>query len=171
MTAIASYIPGEFGRRPRSFVKLDRWKATEFRYFLLYIEIYVLKNVLSKKKYRHFLLLVFSMRTICSRNNKYVNKFGIAAIKSIKTFCTNFGEVYGQDIEPVFNTHSVSHLIEDSLYRKEIPKDSNCFTFENYLGQIKKIIRAANKPLTFFFYCKKKCSAHYEKADDDDDGF
>ncbi|KAL3214093.1 hypothetical protein MRX96_035019 [Rhipicephalus microplus] len=33
---IAKYVPCEFNRRPRSLSELDRCKATEFRFFLLY---------------------------------------------------------------------------------------------------------------------------------------
>lgn len=63
-------------------------------------------------------------------------------------FCTKFEDLYDSEIEPIFNTHSIYHLVQDAVQRNENPEDINCFMFENYLGQIKKMIRTPNKPLS-----------------------
>ena len=51
-------IPSEFARQPRSLQDLDRWKATEFRQFLLYTGPVVLKGIVSKELFQHFLTLI-----------------------------------------------------------------------------------------------------------------
>lgn len=142
---IATHTPREFGRRPRSFFELDRWKATEFRFFLLYVGVYVLKDILSSRQYKHFLYFVCAMRIICSR--EFCSTLGHIAITCIQKFCKEIGDVYDQNIEPIFNTHCVGHLVQDAVERNENPEDVNCFMFENYLGCLKKMIRTPNKPL------------------------
>ena len=44
----------EFARQPGSLNELERWKATEFRQFLLYTGPIVLKGIVSHKLYQHF---------------------------------------------------------------------------------------------------------------------
>ncbi|KAL1268706.1 hypothetical protein QQF64_034069 [Cirrhinus molitorella] len=72
-------MPSEFARQPRGLQELDRWKATEFRQFLLYTGPIVLKNTVSSQ--------------LCSLN------------------------------------------------------DICCFPYENYLQQIKRLVRTGQNPL------------------------
>ena len=68
---IKLFIPDEFSRKSRSLEDLPHFKATEFRLFLVYTGIVVLKSNLSKEKYKHFLLLhcaVFILLTEASSN-------------------------------------------------------------------------------------------------------
>ena len=48
LVAYNGKLPREFARQPRSLDYLSRWKATEFREFLLYNGVIVLKKVLSE---------------------------------------------------------------------------------------------------------------------------
>ncbi|KAJ8935531.1 hypothetical protein NQ314_012749, partial [Rhamnusium bicolor] len=50
-------IPTEFGRKIRTFNDVKRWKAVEFRFFLLYSGILAMRSSLDSVKYKHFLLL------------------------------------------------------------------------------------------------------------------
>lgn len=70
MENISSYWPSEFNRKPRSLVNLDRWKATEFRQFLLYIGPVYLKNILPRYMYDHFLFFSVAISLLVSTDNK-----------------------------------------------------------------------------------------------------
>lgn len=54
MTSLNGKMPREFARQPMSLDYLDKWKATEFRQFLLYTGPVVLKSVVSADTYHHF---------------------------------------------------------------------------------------------------------------------
>jgi len=47
----------DFSRTPRSLTEILRWKATEYRLFLLYTSPIVLKNIISEPCYSHFICL------------------------------------------------------------------------------------------------------------------
>jgi len=64
LIAIKPCIPSEFARKPRSLHDVDRWKATEFRQFLLYTGIVVLKSVMAPTFYNHFLSLSIAIRIL-----------------------------------------------------------------------------------------------------------
>ncbi|RXN19315.1 transposase domain-containing protein [Labeo rohita] len=66
--AVRQHIPPEFSRKPRGLDELKHWKATEFRTFLLYTGPVILKYVLDKEKYIHFLSLSIGMRILYSEN-------------------------------------------------------------------------------------------------------
>ena len=54
-------MPSDFARQPRSLSELDRWKATEFRQFLLYTGPVALRGILDVERYYHFLCLSVAM--------------------------------------------------------------------------------------------------------------
>jgi len=54
-------VLSEFARLPRSLDDLEYWKATEFRKFLLYTGIIVLKSNIKKEQYNHLLVLFTSI--------------------------------------------------------------------------------------------------------------
>ena len=66
LLSCAEYIPREFARKCRSLSEVDRWKATEFRQFLLYTGIVVLKGKIPDRFYKHFLVLFVAMYTLSS---------------------------------------------------------------------------------------------------------
>ena len=53
-------VPFEFARRPRSLDEILRWKATEFREFLLYNGPVVLRHILHEDLYSHFILFLWA---------------------------------------------------------------------------------------------------------------
>lgn len=63
-------IPNDFARKPGSLEELPRWKATEFRLFLLYIGPKVLHSIVPKFVYQNFLYLHVAMTIFLSPNFK-----------------------------------------------------------------------------------------------------
>lgn len=137
-------LPKEFNRKPRSFLKLDRFKATEYRTLLLYTAPFVLKDLIPPNQYKHLLLLFCSMRICC--NGEYLTKYGNLAIEFTERFVRQ-SEVLYEGLEPIYNTHSLIHMVRNAILNGESLEEINCFAFENHLGQLKKLIRNSSHPL------------------------
>ena len=65
LNSIRGKMPSEFVRQPRGLQGVKRWKAIEFRQFLLYSGPIVLNGVLSKSYFQHFLSLSTSITILC----------------------------------------------------------------------------------------------------------
>ena len=63
---IEQFVPREFVRKPRGLQDIDRWKATEFRQFLLYTGELVLKGTLRNDLYSHFMTLSVALYILVS---------------------------------------------------------------------------------------------------------
>ena len=61
-------LPPEFARQPRSLFEVERWKATEFRSFLLYTGPAMLKKVICKKSYETFMALSIAVGIMLEAN-------------------------------------------------------------------------------------------------------
>lgn len=73
---ISLWIPSEFARKTRSLEEFERWKATEFRLFLLYVGPVILRNYLPQNYLLHFISLHCAIRILyhesdCVNNNEY----------------------------------------------------------------------------------------------------
>jgi hypothetical protein len=136
--------PREFSRKPRSAKEIDMWKATEFRTFLLYTGPIVLKNLLPKEKYYHFLLLSVAITILITNKAKNIewNNYAGALLKE---FVIMVPRIYSKEFLS-YNMHSLLHLSSDAL--KHGPLDSfSAFEYENNMQFIKRSIRASYKPL------------------------
>lgn len=135
-------LPRSFSRKPRSLTEYNQWKATEFRQFLLYTGPVVLFQRLPRQQYKNFLVLSTAMRILLS---PLCREYYGYAQKLLRCFVTNFAKIYGTTFL-VNNTHSLLHLADDA--KRYGPLDSvSCFPFENYLGQLKKLVRKPQKPV------------------------
>lgn len=135
-------IPCEFARKPRKLEEVNRWKATEFRMFLLYVGTTVTKNVLTVEHWKHFFGLSVAMILLLSPDHaKFIN----IARKLLDNFVKNFENIYGSHLIS-HNVHGLTHICDD--YEKFGPLD-NCsaFPFENFMGSLKKMLRKPDKPL------------------------
>lgn len=140
---IRTYLPREFLRKGRSLREVDRWKATEFRLFLLYTGPVVLKACMPKSFYDNFLCLFVSIFCLCSpllcvAYNQYAHEL-------LCVFVQEFGRLYGDD-QFVYNLHGLTHLAADVTKFGALDNYSS-FVFESFLGNLKRLIRKPNFPL------------------------
>ena len=68
-----THYPAEFARRPRPLSDIDRWKATEFREFLLYGGPLAICANIPDQLYQHFLLLFVAIRILASPSLCYTS--------------------------------------------------------------------------------------------------
>jgi hypothetical protein len=136
------FWPYEFGRKPRSVSEMDKWKAVEFRQFLLYLGPVVLRGVLSDEQYSNFMLFSVAMMYLVS---KRLWTFHDYADELLRAFVSHAAELYGRSFV-VYNVHSLIHLSRQ-VGRLGPAETFSAFPFENYLGQIKRLLRTGNKPL------------------------
>lgn len=145
------YIPIEFARKPRELYIVLRWKATEFRLFLLYIGPIVLKNVLSEQKYIHFLEFHFAMRILLNSNLCKKQELRQFANELLRHFVQSTIVLYDQNFIS-HNFHNNIHIVDDANYFIDKLIDFSldtvsAFPFKNYLQTIKRKVRGRNKPL------------------------
>ena len=141
--AMQAYTPREFSRKPRSLLELDRWKATELRFFMLYSGLVVLKTHVDSILYDNFILFSLAMRillspTLCISHVDYAQIL-------LTEFVKQFGAIYGRE-SLVYNVHSCIHLCDDAKKFGSL-ENISAFPFENFLGKLKRMCRKPNQPL------------------------
>ena len=88
----------EFNRKPRSITEIKRWKATEFRQFLLYTGPIVLKLVLEeeyKSMYEHFLSLSIGISILLSPKFSKIKNYFTYSKNLLKHFVNDIENIYG----------------------------------------------------------------------------
>ena len=65
----------EFARQPRGLDEVKRWKATEYRQFLLYTGYLVLEGVLSRESYNYLLCLSTAFCILLEDNENLCRNF------------------------------------------------------------------------------------------------
>ncbi|XP_067204218.1 uncharacterized protein [Linepithema humile] len=146
LIALKPFIPAEFVRKPRSLDDIDKWKATEFRQFLLYTGFVVMKSILPTNCYNHFLSLSVGIRILtdqqlCVPFNAYANSL-------LFYFVSNYGNIYGDEYLS-HNVHNLLHLSNDVQSFGSLDNFS-CFKFENQMQKIKKKLHQSGAPLEEF---------------------
>ena len=143
MLNLKSYLPKEFLRKGRPLNEVDRWKATEFRTFLLYSGPVVLRQCLPMNFYNHFKLLFVSI--YCLHSPFFFQQYNTYANQLLCIFVSQFGELYGED-QLVYNVHGLVHIANDVF--KFGPLDNySGFVFESFLGRLKRLVRRPYLPL------------------------
>ncbi|XP_054257655.1 uncharacterized protein LOC128982741 [Macrosteles quadrilineatus] len=146
LVSLKPHIPLDFCRKPRPLDEVKRWKATEFRQFLLYTGPLVLHDILLpdyEHIYKNFLSLHISMsillnKSLSSNHQQYAKDL---LINFVKTFQSLYGQKY-----ITHNFHGLTHIADDVTVFGPL---DNCsaFKFENYLYSLKKCVRKGSRPL------------------------
>lgn len=143
LTRFKYAMPSELHRAVRPIQQIAHWKALEYRSFLLYLGIVVLKEVLPSDVYKHFLLL-FGAITVLSCK-KYVESYINIADELLKSYLEFYIEIYGID-SITSNVHNICHITDD--VRRFGPLHTiSTYPFENTLHGIKLLIRNGNRQL------------------------
>ena len=146
IVSVSAYIPCEINRKPRSLEFVRRWKATEFRTFLLYTGPVVLRDALLPEYdsyYFNFLTLHVAMTILLSP--KFCTTYKEYADELLHHFVDSCKDLYGEKYI-THNFHGVLHISNDVLIFGALDNCST-FRFENFLQFIKKLIRNGQKPL------------------------
>lgn len=134
--------PNDIHRAIRNLHCYKFWKGTEFRTFLMYVGVVILKETLAIEEYNHFLKLFCAVR-LCS-HDKYL-KYERLAKELFDEFVDNYIEIYGKDTISS-NVHNISHIIEDVRNFGNLTK-IDAYPFENFLNSLKLKVKKCNKPL------------------------
>ena len=143
LVGLVGFIPGEFSRKPRSLMEVDRWKATEFRQLLLYTGPVVLLGNLRDALYKNFLLLHVALYILVSPS--LCQQYCDYAEQLLVLFVTHYSDLYGRNMV-VYNVHCLVHLANEVRIYGCLDTIS-AFPFENFMQFIKRLIRKPNLPL------------------------
>lgn len=143
---ITSFLPIEFTRKPRSLGvrnKKEKWKGTEFRRFILYDCIYVLKNHVPNNVFQCFLLLHCAIYILCRHD--LFQEMNEVANYMLREFVNQSVHSFGCEFV-VYNVHSLIHLAEE-YYNRGTLDSFSAFSYENFLGIMKSHLRSTHRPL------------------------
>lgn len=147
LNILKQYCPTEFARRPRSLDVYSKYKATEFRQFLLYIGPVVMYSILNKHLYMHFLLLHGAIRVLVSKcPSRKQLKFAELALHKFVLRCDS---LYGPNFNS-YNVHGLLHLTDDVKRLGNLDSFS-AFPYESNMSIFRKYCRKPNQPLQQFF--------------------
>lgn len=110
---LSSYVPEEFQRKTFDLDNLSNWKATQYRFILLYAGPIIFQKVLSPIKYKHILNLNCASRILFDR--KIAVKRVDEAEEMTKKFVSKMPEHYGKTSQ-VINNHNLIHSADDVRY-------------------------------------------------------
>lgn len=142
LAQLNSEMPTEIHRAIRGLKYMNVWKGSEYRTFLLYIGIVVLKDFLPLDQYNHFLEL-FCAVTICY--SIVYQKYRFIAKELFDEYIENYVFIYGIDAIGS-NVHNLCHVIDD-VKRFGNLNEISTYEFENALGQMKLWLRRCDKSL------------------------
>ncbi len=125
---LKEYLPREFLRKGRSLTEIERWKATEFRTFMLYTGPIALLGELNDVLYKNFLMLFVGITVLCSK--EFCATHCDYAGEILYAFVKHFGQIYGEQ-NLIYNVHGLTHLAAQCKLHGPLHKCSG-FPFENF---------------------------------------
>lgn len=139
-------MPTEFNRQPRSLSDLAYWKATEYRQFILYTGPLVLKNIVKKNVYNHFLTFSVAMSILLNDNNDFRNRYIDFAQQLLMYFVYESKNLYSNKF-PVYNVHNLLHIVDDVKFMECSLNEISAFPYENFMQVLKKKVRNCKNPV------------------------
>ena len=127
--------PCEVTRTPGSLKHRKKWKASEWRSFLLYYLLICFDNFLPQRYIKHWFLLVYSM-TIFSKPKITEDQFKKAK-KALRKFVLNVEVLYGKQYMK-FNVHISLH-ISQAVRNFSALWAWSTFPYENYNSVLKRL--------------------------------
>ncbi|KAJ8039656.1 hypothetical protein HOLleu_13728 [Holothuria leucospilota] len=113
LDSLKGFMPREFSRKPRSLREVDRWKATEFRQFLIYTGPLVLSCRMPRHLYHNFMILSVAVQILLSPNLCNQSSLIDYSEELLKLFVPDFSKLYGKEMV-VYNVHCLLHLADDA---------------------------------------------------------
>ena len=143
LNSLSRYCPSDFARRPRAIEQCSKYKATEFRQFLLYTGPVILYRVLENTVYQHFLFLHAAIRVLVSESPS-IPHLNFAEL-ALKKFVLRNEELYGPTFNS-YNVHGLLHLTNDVRHLGNLDSCS-AFPYENNMSIFRKYLRKTSLPL------------------------
>lgn len=156
LSSITKYCPSDFVRRPRSLDACSKYKATEFRQFLLYTGPVATYGILNEQIYKHFLFLHAAMRVLISESPSRV-QLNFAEL-ALQKFVLKCDKLYGS-IFNTYNVHGLLHLTKDVKRFGNLDSFS-AFPFESNMSIFRKYCRKPGLPLQQFFNRMAEMEVH-----------
>jgi len=101
-------VPDFLTRIPRSTEYLSKWKANEFRSFLLYYSVIIFSQCMKEEYFQNWILLVMSIYLLlqdCVSDNDIAKTTAMLSI-----FCRDYSRLYKADFFFTYYVHNVFHL-------------------------------------------------------------
>ena len=127
--------PCEITRTPGTLKHHKRWKASEWKSFLLYYLLICFKNFLPLRYMKHWLLLVYSINTFSKL--KITEAEFMKAREALRKFVFGVEELYGKEYMK-FNVHILLH-IPQAIQNFGALWAWSTFPYEHYNGVLKKL--------------------------------
>jgi len=147
-----TFCPVEFQRWPDVIEKVRRWKASQFRVFVLYTGVFVLKGILTKRCFQHFCSLVVALRLMCrhvprtEERKTTLEKIGEIVRPILRNFMTNGMLIYRKNFATL-NVHAFCCHAVDDYVRFGSLDEFSVFRFESFLGWLKSLVLTARYPV------------------------
>ena len=141
-------LPDEILRCYRSYERYGKkWKASEYRNWLLFFSPVVLKSLLPREHYRHWLYLVNCCRILSQKKIK-VEELELAELLAM-SFIAKIPKLYGKQ-HVTYNVHLLQHVIE-STRNWGAPWSYSAFLYEDAGGHLSKQFHGTRSVATQMF--------------------
>ncbi|XP_071576883.1 uncharacterized protein [Temnothorax nylanderi] len=146
LNTLKEYCPSDFARRPRSLEACSKYKATEFRQFLLYTGLAVTYVILDERLYKHFLFLHAAIKVLVSKSPSRLH-LNFAKL-ALQKFVQRSESLYGSNFNS-YNVHDLLHLPDDVRQLSSLDSFS-AFPYKNNMSIFRKYCRKPGLPLQQF---------------------